>query len=338
MQQAKRVDSLLGRAAVLTSALAVLTLLAVSSFSSDAQADPFRTQVRRFEIPDVANRTEAEAIRTLEALGLTCRREDVASQTIDRVVATVPAAGQWIDRGHEVVVRVGVRIRVQTIVPHVRRKLASEVIASLGDIYAIALNPVRGPAYHEGRVIGQLPRPGAQLPFRGVLTLDVVDNQTTVPLVEGLGLRRALRRLEQAGLRAKALEMPRHDVERPTVIRQRAEAGRRVPYDTEIRLRVAVPARRFDEHGGMGRGRRGRPERVPERVIAMPSVTGMDVGQASRLLERLGLTVQIEGRGRFAAGVVREQTPVAHAAIPAGSLVTLRTSRRRVFGRSDVGR
>ena len=334
MTQPKRIDALLGRAALATSALAVLALLLVSS-SSPAHADYGTGDARWFEVPDVAHRSEADAMRTLEGLGLTCRREDVASTYVGQVISTVPAAGGWIDRGREVVLRVGVPIRVQTIVPRVRRRSMEDLLSSLGDIYAIAVNPVRGPAHHEGRIVAQHPRAGAQLPFRGLLTVDVVDNHTTVPFVEGLGLRRALRRLERAGLRAKIREVPRADVDRPRVIRQRARAGQRVPFGAEVRLRVAVPVRHHvDSLPWHGRDPRlGRPITAPRQTV-VPNVLGLQARQAAQVLSAAGLVADWGRRGA-ATGVVHVQVPTAGTPVAPGTAVKLRANRR--FGDSGFG-
>ena len=351
MHRTNRIDSLLGRAAFATSALAVLTLLMISSFATDAHAEHSYAR-DYFEIPDVARRSEADAQRQLEALGLTCRAEQVASQYPGQVISTYPAAGSWINRGREVVMHVGVPIRVQTIVPRIRRRNASDVISSLQDIYAITLNPVRGPRHHEGRVVAQYPHAGAQLPFRGLLRLDVVDNRTSVPLVEGLGLRRALKRLERAGLKADIREVPSRDVHRPTVVRQRPRPGSRVLFDTAIRIRVAVPVGHIDRHyGDRGHGHQGhgydydrdRPwwdrgrDRVRTPAISLPSVVGLDVSRARAALERMGLRVQTDARGRLGgSAIVRTQLPLAGTAVAPGSTVTLETGGRRIVGRSGI--
>ncbi|MDJ0974646.1 MAG: PASTA domain-containing protein [Planctomycetota bacterium] len=325
-------------------------LLVLTGPAPDAHADRHEHDRRRhggvhaFELPDVANRREAAAIRELEALGLRCRTEHVASDRVGRVLSTVPAAGAWIDRSHEIVIHVGIPIRVQTIVPTIRRQQADAVIESLQDIYAIAIDAVRGPAHLEGRVIGQHPRAGATLPFRGLLRLRVVDNRTTVPHVEGLRLRRALRQLERAGLRADVHEVPQHGIDRPTVIRQRPRAGRRVPYDTAIRLRVAVPAFTHGRDGRHGYDRDRDRNRFPDRIdrdrrgiTTVPDVRGLDAEAAVRLLRRLGFQVDLSRRGRHAEGIVGSQSPQAGSRVAPGSTVTLMLTHAWIPGQRRFG-
>lgn len=304
-------------------ALALL-LLTVLGRPPDARAEHEAPVPRAsvVELPDVTHRPEATAVRQLERLGLVVRREHVASAHVGEVVGTVPAAGSLVERNGEVLLRVGVPVRVQTIVPHVPHRRAEIAIASLEDIYAIAIESVRGPARLEGRVIGQLPHAGAHLPFRGLLTLRVVDNQTTVPYVEGLPLRRALRLLRRAGLHADIREVPQPGIDRAVVLRQRARAGRRVPYDTAVRLRVATPL--HDDAPPWHEGRtRDRPATPRAAVVTVPDVRGLALRDAVRLMHRLGLRIAGGADDAYADARIRRQAPLPGARARAGSSVRL---------------
>ena len=283
-------------------------------------------------------------------MGLRCRVEEVAASEVGRVCDTVPAPGAWFDRSGEIVLRVGVAARVETIVPRVRRLSVDEATAAYGDIYAMALRPVRGPARLEGRVLRQSPRAGERLPFRGLLTLEVVDNTIMVPDLSNLGMRRAIREIEALGLRADIREVLRHDVRRPTVIRQRPRAGSRLRAGEAVRLRVAVPERHLrrahpellDDLNGLGH-RHGHPRAERHqaaghaRFVLVPNVTGLRLDFAQQQLEAAGLLGETRDDTLGPRATVSGQSLAAGTRVAAGSRVQLRVERGRARGRYRIG-
>ena len=298
-------------------------------------------------MPSVVGKTEAEAVRQLESLGLEVRVITVAEAPPGRVYQQEPTTGARVAAGDEVYLRVGVRVRIMTLAPRVVGRLEDAVLESLGSAYDLKVDYVAGPQAYEGRIARQHPQPGENVPLRGTFKVEVVRNAVIVPILVGRTEGAAREELEQAGLSAHVRYVKNSGAKRGTVISQDPRSGAetlpggvveirvagffvdhnkrqrvRVPDVTGLHLRAAeeellarglVPHLHLIANSGKRDwtvlsqetqpGRRAaigasigmniaKPQNVADGVV-MPSLYGMSRGEATELMEHMGLRLQI---------------------------------------------
>jgi len=165
----------------------------------------------------------------------------------------------------------------------------------------------------EGEVMGQFPRPGRSAkPGREVLlTVSTGRRQVLVPDLTGSTLRQALGRLADVRLEEDTLERHwRHDMRfgEGTILSQLPAAGDTLAPGDRVSLTLSLgPA----------------PDWIP-----VPSVLGLPVGQAARVLERAGLALGHVDDPLDQEAPVRSQEPDPGTPLVPGSAVDLRCRER----------
>jgi beta-lactam-binding protein with PASTA domain len=167
--------------------------------------------------------------------------------------------------------------------------------------------------YADGEVMGQFPRPGRRAkPGREVLlTLSSGRRQVTVPDLSGSTLRQALGLLADVRLEEDTLARHwRHDPRfgEGTVLAQLPAAGDTLAPGDLVGLTLSLgPA----------------PDWVP-----VPSLAGLPLGQAERVLERAGLVLGFVDNPLDREALVRSQEPTPGTPLVPGSAVDLRCLER----------
>ncbi len=161
----------------------------------------------------------------------------------------------------------------------------------------IAQDQPAGRRLKRGRVVG--------------ITVSMGSKLVDVPDVTRRPLQEAQLMLEEAGLRAGALQEGHDDLVKPgSVIRQEPPAGSRVPADSQVSLLIS---------------------RGPN-VVEMPGLVGLTLTEARQRLEELGMVIthiRTVATSEFPPGVVVEQAPAPATRMrPGSSPVTVTISAR----------
>lgn len=170
------------------------------------------------------------------------------------------------------------------------------------------------PAYPEGTVVRQVPRPGVDTK-RGRTIAVVVStglDLRKVPALAGLAARQAQLETEAIGLSVSdVVEVHTDRVGRGRVVGSCPGRGARLPAGTGVRLLVSLGPR-------------------PAELV-MPDLVGRTPEEARLIAEELGLVLRPiryeRGRGRALRDVVVFQDPVAGARVVEGEGVRLRVGK-----------
>jgi beta-lactam-binding protein with PASTA domain len=280
-------------------------------------------------VPDVAGRSEREAVAVLEQTGFHSQREEEPSEAASpgTVIRTSPAAGQIVDKGAPltVVIAVPVRLpspRVTLAPPRIRPmapvklvtpalKVAVPLVVGRPEVEATAaLGRVglKWQAQEEpseaspGTVIGTSPAAEEMLAPGETVTLAVaVPMKVSVPPIVGRPEADAAATLERAGLKWQRQEQP-SDAPPGTVIGTSPKAEQVIVKGETVTFSVAVPFR-----------------------VSVPAVAGQTMAQAAATLEWLGLKWQQQGEPSENAtpGTVIGISPATGQMVDKGSIVTL---------------
>lgn len=267
-------------------------------------------------VPVVEGSLLDNARATLEALGLRPAVVTVAGMPAGRVARQEPPAGTPVPFGSEVVLRVGIALRVDTRVPEVRGQRLADVGPELEAAYVLEVELVDGPADQAGRIVDLQPAPGQALLFRGVLMLRVIHAAApealgvVVPALLGRTEAQALETLQVLGLSA-AVEYV-EDAARPrgTVLSQHPASGTEMLVGGTVTLRVA-----------------GTPQQPvnPAPGLPAPNLVGLSMNAALEAAQAVGLVPQVQFQvvGGQAAFTCVQQNPAAGTPLAPGATVTL---------------
>jgi len=230
-------------------------------------------------VPDVTGKTQAEATAALEAAGLVPGDvTEAADDTVPAgsVVSQEPAAGATADEGSAVALTVSAGPGMVDV-PNVMGMdvaAAQQALDDAGLTYETAYEyDLRAPA---DQVMGQLPAPGEQAAPGsevGLLVSKGVPTETTVPKVTGLSEQQAQRKLNEAGLKAVAVEAYSDTVAEGIVSGQDPAAGDIIAPLSEVLIEVSL-----------GKG---------EATVAVPELVGLAKSAATDELESLGLSAKL---------------------------------------------
>ena len=163
---------------------------------------------RQVEVPRLVGLTYEEAIDALNEVNLEPRRVDVFSQKpLGQVTAQDPAAGEQIDEGTEVEVRVSRGVR-QVEVPSVLGQPESSARAELeGAGFEVAVTEAPSDDTSEGLVSSQSPSAGTEAAQGSTvsITISTGPQLVTVPNVVGELQSNARATIRAAGLRPSAV-------------------------------------------------------------------------------------------------------------------------------------
>jgi beta-lactam-binding protein with PASTA domain len=292
------------------SALLLLLLSAFGWGVTPAQAAPGDVVV-----PNVTGSASEVAVQALEAQGLNVTLVDVAGPPVGRVERQEPPAGARVPTGTEVVLRVGIALRIETRAPDLRGVALPEIGPALEKAYVLELELVNGPPHQDGRILDQNPAPGQTLLFRGVLVLRVVQSGQAgaagviVPVLIGRTEAQALDVLHALGLGAGVEYVA--DPSRPagTVLSQDPASGAQILSGGLVSLRVA--------------GAPGAP--TDTQAVPVPNLVGLSMNAALQAAQAAGFVAQAQFTAQSGGTpwTCIGQQPPAGTPLPAGSALTL---------------
>lgn len=224
-------------------------------------------------MPSVVGKTESQAVRELKALGLDAHVVTVADAPPGRVSEQQPAQGVRVEKGDEIRLRVGVRLKISTTAPRVLGRSEELVLDTLGIAYDLEVSYVTGPRALEGRVIRQMPGAGESINLRGRFVVDVVRNTVIVPVVVGRREEDARRLLEGEGLGVHVRYVPRSGSDKSLVVSQDPRSGAEILPGGYVELRVAGQ----------------RPPQPRDVLVRVPDLKGLDLSEAEAELLARGL-------------------------------------------------
>ncbi len=267
--------------------LVLFVATALLFFSNDAFAD--------HSMPRIIGKSERQAVQELEALGLQVDVVTIAGVSPGRVSSQSPDPGATVADGDTVEITVGVRMVIQTIAPRVIGFTERRAVRALEDAYYLQIQHVPGPRHQHGRVISQVPPPGAEIPFRGVFRLKIVQSSINVPMLVGRTEAGARQILDDVGLSMQVRYVRSQFAARGTVISQLPNTGAAMQPGGVVD--VAVAGRR--PSGGGDRSR-------------VPHVVGLAMQDAEQEILAQGLVPHVHFvnvSGQPAWSVVSQEVP-----------------------------
>jgi serine/threonine-protein kinase len=173
------------------------------------------TGPRQVEVPSLVGGTYEEAVDALNELGLEPRRVEVFSQKpVGQVTGQDPQAGEIVDEGTQVEVRVSKGVR-QVGVPDVLGQSESSATAELEAAgFEVSVTEASSDTVSEGLVSAQSPSAGTEVAKGSTVTITISTGPelTTVPDVIGEDVATARAMIRDAGLRPSTVFQ---DVEDP---------------------------------------------------------------------------------------------------------------------------
>lgn len=264
-------------------------------------------------MPDMRGWAQAQAVATLEALGLAPEVVTVVDPAVGKVVAQQPEAGAALGTVTSARLVVGVAASAQVLVPDVVGLARAEAESVLDVLFFCEYVERADSNVAAGTVLEQSPAAGELAPFRSRLEVTVAGQATTgglaMPDLVNLPLDVALQVVEALDLVAEPSFQPTSDGRMFVILSQGPVAGTRVARGSSVALVVSRPT------GG-------------STQLRVPSVVGMKAESAKALLEGAGLVTSSSTRSSpLRAGTVLETSPVAGTSVAAGSTVSLVLSR-----------
>ncbi len=204
---------------------------------------------RQVEVPRVVGMNVDRAIQELDDAGLDWRTVDVFSEApVNRVVRQNPQAGQTVDEGTQVTLRVSQGVETAEV-PDVLQQSEESARQELQDAgFEVQMTEAPSDDTEEDLVSDQNPDPGVEAPVGSTVTITVSTGpeQTEVPNVEGEDEDTAQQILEDEGFQVQV-----EDVDGPppldgTVVDQDPEGGTEANEGSTVTIFVA----RFNEEEG----------------------------------------------------------------------------------------
>jgi beta-lactam-binding protein with PASTA domain/tRNA A-37 threonylcarbamoyl transferase component Bud32 len=162
------------------------------------------TGPRQVEVPSLVGGTYEEAVDALNELGLKANRVDVFSQKdVGQVTGQDPQAGEIVDEGSQVEVRVSKGVR-QIAVPDVLGQSESSATGELQAAgFEVSVTEAPSDTVSEGLVSAQSPSAGTEAAKGSTVTITISTGPelTTVPDVIGEDTATARAMIRDAGLR-----------------------------------------------------------------------------------------------------------------------------------------
>lgn len=214
-------------------------------------------------VPNVADKTEAEAVKLLEDANLTVsptrQTEDNSPIAKGRVTKTDPPADAGVAAGTAVTLYVS---SGNVVVPNVTGKnveVATEELEALG--LRTRTDPVES-TEPEGNVVSQDRAEGDIVPQGTTVNLGVAEPATTATVpsnLRGLPYDQAVQALANVGLTNVVREDVQSDDPAGTVVSSDPSGGTKIAKDQQVKLRVA----RGNNGGGNGGGQGQSPTPTP---------------------------------------------------------------------------
>lgn len=257
-------------------------------------------------IPELANKTVAEAQQLLRTAGFQSNTKDVFDDDVapGRVVGSEPAAGKVIRKFQPVSLAVSKGPELFPL-PDLTGKSLDEAKTALNGA-GMALGQIAetfdesAPA---GTVLAQAPRSGNSVRHGTPVDLTVSKGPQPIPVpdVRGQDQRAAVKAIEAAGLKAVVSPETVFDraVPKGAVVSQDPASGNLTKGGT-VTLTVSKGP----------------------KLVQVPSFIGKQASEAQKALEQLGFKVKVDNILGGFFGTVRAQDPV-NTSVPEGSTITL---------------
>jgi eukaryotic-like serine/threonine-protein kinase len=208
---------------------------------------------RQVEVPGVVGMNVDRAIQELDDAGLDWRTVEVFSEApVNQVVRQNPQAGQTVDEGTRVTLRVSQGVET-AVVPDVLQQSEGSARQELqAEGFEVQVNEAPSDDIEEGLVSAQDPSPGVEAPVGSTVTITVSTGpeQVEVPSVEGEEEDTARQILEDAGFQVQVEEVPGPPPDDGTVVDQDPDGGTEADRGSTVTIVVA----RFVEEEGEGDG------------------------------------------------------------------------------------
>jgi eukaryotic-like serine/threonine-protein kinase len=208
---------------------------------------------RQVEVPGVVGMNVDRAIQELDDAGLDWRTVEVFSEApVNQVVRQNPQAGQTVDEGTRVTLRVSQGVET-AVVPDVLQQSEGSARQELqAEGFEVQVNEAPSDDIEEGLVSAQDPSPGVEAPVGSTVTITVSTGpeQVEVPGVEGEEEDTARQILEDAGFQVQVEEVPGPPPDDGTVVDQDPDGGTEADRGSTVTIVVA----RFVEEEGEGDG------------------------------------------------------------------------------------
>ena len=208
---------------------------------------------RQVEVPGVVGMNVDRAIQELDDAGLDWRTVEVFSEApVNQVVRQNPQAGQTVDEGTRVTLRVSQGVET-AVVPDVLQQSEGSARQELqAEGFEVQVNEAPSDDVEEGLVSAQDPSPGVEAPVGSTVTITVSTGpeQVEVPDVEGEEEDTARQILVDAGFQVQVEEVPGPPPEDGTVVDQDPDGGTEADRGSTVTIVVA----RFVEEEGEGDG------------------------------------------------------------------------------------
>jgi serine/threonine-protein kinase len=166
------------------------------------------TGPRQVEVPRLAGLTYDEAVDVLDELGLDARRAEVFSQKpVGQVTGQDPKAGEIVDEGTEIEVRVSKGVR-EIEVPSVIGQSESSATTELEDAdFVVTVTEAPSDDVPEGLVSAQSPSAGSQAPRGSTvqITISTGPQLVNVPDVVGAPVDDARAILQDDGFQPRTV-------------------------------------------------------------------------------------------------------------------------------------
>jgi serine/threonine-protein kinase len=264
-------------------------------------------------VPNVLNKSFADAERTLKFAGFKVERKDVEGKDPpDLVLSQKPTGGEKLEKNGTVVLRVSKATFTMPALAGVQRTDAVNRLIGLG-----LQDPTNGVAVTEedsdqtpGTVLRTDPAAGAPVPKAGqpVMLFVAKEPNITVPNLAGQEAQTAQQLLQGQGFQVSLQSEPSDTVPNGRVTRTDPGAGASVKKGSAIRLFVSTG---------------------PQNV-EVPNVVGQMQAQAAQALQQAGFTVFVAQQATNNPnenGRVLAQNPSGGQQLPKGSGVTLTVGR-----------
>jgi serine/threonine-protein kinase len=208
---------------------------------------------KQVEVPGVVGMNVDRAIQELDDAGLDWRTVEVFSEApVNQVVRQNPQAGQTVDEGTRVTLRVSQGVET-AVVPDVLRQSEGSARQELqAEGFEVQVNEAPSDDVEEGVVSAQDPSPGVEAPVGSTVTITVSTGpeQVEVPDVEGEEEDTARQILVDAGFQVQVEEVPGPPPDDGTVVDQDPDGGTEADRGSTVTIVVA----RFVEEEGEGDG------------------------------------------------------------------------------------
>jgi beta-lactam-binding protein with PASTA domain len=208
---------------------------------------------RQVEVPRVVGMNVDRAIQELDNAGLAWRTVEVFSEApVNEVVRQNPQAGQSVDEGTQVTLRVSIGVET-ALVPDVLQQSEGSARQELQDVgFEVLVNEAPSDDVEEGLVSAQDPSPGVEAPVGSTVTITVSTGpeQVDVPDVEGEEEGDASQILEEAGFQVQVEEVPGPPPQDGSVVDQDPGGGSQADGGSTVTIFVA----RSMEGEGEGNG------------------------------------------------------------------------------------